>query len=530
MTMKFWNPPISPSEDEEFILGRLKRNKKLFAYLRRHRHEIFDEGFQRELGEMYRGTGAGSAPRPPAMMCLAILLQEYAGASDAEAVELTVMDSRWQLVLDCLGSRKPAFSQGVLQQFRQRLIATGMDQRLLERTAEVARTTKGFDAKKLPKGLRVGMDSRPLVGAAKVEDTYNLLGHAARKIAECAADQCGLSFTEVCEQGHAPVLLAPSIKSGLDVDWSDEDQRAEALESLVIQVRSLAEWVGQLMSGTGLVGPITGYIESLQRIQDQNLDEQDGQIKMRSEVAPDRQISVEDPEMRHGRKNKNVRFNGYKEYVAADLDTDITLAATVLPANVPEREAGVELKAAIECQGFEIATLAIDRGFISSPIVDEVEDAGGRVLCKPWSTAKNTKTGLFPKSAFTIQLDQGRVICPAGAEARFDKPGLVRFGAGTCAACELRSQCTTSADRRRTIRIAENEARNQRLTLIASTTEGRDELRRRTRIEHRLAHTANRKGSRAIYNGTRKNTYDLRRACALQNLEVAQRSERARAA
>lgn len=530
MTIELWTPPIEPSDDEEFILCRLKRNKKLFAYLRRHRHEIFDESFQRELLGVYRGTGAGSPPRPPAMMSLAILLQEYAGASDAEAVELTVMDSRWQLVLGCLGDRKPAFSQGVLQQFRQRLIESGMDQRLLERTAEVARATKGFDAKKLPKELRVGMDSRPLVGAAKVEDTYNLLGHAARKIAECAADQSGLSFAEVCEQSHARVLLAPSIKAGLDIDWSDADQRAEALEDLVIQVRSLAEWVGQLMSGEGLTGPITGYIESLMRVQDQNLNEEDGKIQMRDGVAPDRQVSIEDPEMRHGRKNKNVRFNGYKEYVAADLDHDITLAATVLPANVPERDAGAELKAAIERQGFEITELAIDRGFISSPIVDELEAADARILCKPWSTTKNTKTGLFPKSAFTVDVDAGRATCPAGADASFDKPGVVRFDTATCAACAMRSQCTTSTDRGRTIRIGQNEQRNQRLTLVASTPEGRADLRRRTKIEHRLAHTANRKGPRAVYKGTRKNTYDLRRTCAVQNLEVAQRGLQRRAA
>jgi len=37
--------------------------------------------------------------------------------SDAEAVELTVMDTGWQLVLDCPGADDPAFAQGALQQF-----------------------------------------------------------------------------------------------------------------------------------------------------------------------------------------------------------------------------------------------------------------------------------------------------------------------------------------------------------------------------------------------------------------------------
>ena len=115
------------------------------------------------------------------------------------------------------------------------------------------------------------MDSRPLVGAGRVEDTFNLLGHAARKIAECAADMSGLSFEEVCHRSHAEVLLAPSIKAGLDVDWSDAVQKGQALENLFIQVNALAEWVGRTMGGAGLDGPITKYLEALQQVADQNL-------------------------------------------------------------------------------------------------------------------------------------------------------------------------------------------------------------------------------------------------------------------
>lgn len=131
---------------------------------------------------MYRRTGAGAKPLPTAMMAMAVLLQGYLGTSDAEAVELTVVDLRWQMVLDRLAEEEPAFSQAVLRDFRGRLSRTDMDRRLLERTVELARTTQEFDWKKLPQTLRVGMDSSPLGGAGRVEDTINLLGHAARKV------------------------------------------------------------------------------------------------------------------------------------------------------------------------------------------------------------------------------------------------------------------------------------------------------------------------------------------------------------
>lgn len=37
-----------------------------------------------------------------------------------------------------------------------------------------------------------------------------------------------------------------------------------------------------------------------------------GMIELRCGVAKDRRISVEDAEMRHGRKSRSQRFNGYK--------------------------------------------------------------------------------------------------------------------------------------------------------------------------------------------------------------------------
>lgn len=95
---------------------------------------------------------------------------------------MTVVDLGWQMVLDHLGSDTPAFSQGTLQKFRTRMIEQGLDRRLLERTVELAKETSEFDWKKLPRGLRIAVDARPFEGAGRVEDTLNMLGHAARKM------------------------------------------------------------------------------------------------------------------------------------------------------------------------------------------------------------------------------------------------------------------------------------------------------------------------------------------------------------
>src|SRR5450432_3708112 len=122
MAIELWRPRQTFTKQEEVLLRRLRRTRKLFAFLRDHRHELFNEAFQAELATMYRDTGAGKEAVAPGLLAMATLLQGYLGVSDAEAVEMTVVDLRWQMVLDRLGAQDAAFSQGALQEFRERLI------------------------------------------------------------------------------------------------------------------------------------------------------------------------------------------------------------------------------------------------------------------------------------------------------------------------------------------------------------------------------------------------------------------------
>jgi len=208
-----WHPPIEPSRTEQTIMKRIKR-AKLFVFLREHRHEVFNAAFQEELSGLYRDSKRGQPPIPPALLALATILQAYTGVSDDEVIEATTMDRRWQLVLDCLDAEEPPFSKGTLIGFRTRLIASQMDRRLIERTLEVARETGAFGAGP----LRAALDSSPLWGAARVEDTYNLLGHALRKALSVIARKPRRGLTEIATQADASLLGGSSLKAALDRD------------------------------------------------------------------------------------------------------------------------------------------------------------------------------------------------------------------------------------------------------------------------------------------------------------------------
>jgi hypothetical protein len=524
MAFERWTPAQDYTKREEFLLRRLRRTRKLFAFLRDQRQELFDEGFQAELETMYRDTGAGRDPVPPALLAMMVLLQSYMGVSDAEAVELTVVDLRWQMVLDRLGATQPACGQGTLVEFRERLIRTDMDRRLLERTVEMARQSKAFDWKKLPKTLRVAMDSSPLKGAGRVEDTINLLGHAARKVVECAADLLGWRVERVAREAGISVLLEASVKRGLDTEWSDPDAKACALNTLVRQLDSLDMWLKRKLPEELGKPPLKEHMGTLAQIRGQDLEPDPsggGGTSIRDGVAAERRVSVEDPDMRHGRKSRSKCFNGYKRHIAMDLDTKLILACAVTPANRPEEEAAPSLKADIEHQARRIGELHIDRGYIASPVVREVMDDGGEIFCKPWVPRNGN---LFTKADFKINMRDRTITCPAGQVEPIDLGADVEFEPHACARCRLRSKCTTAAaGNGRTVTIADDELLQHRLRKRISTPKGRERLRERIPIEHGQAHLCRRQGPRARYRGTRKNLFDVRRAATVQNLEVIDR-------
>ena len=242
-------------------------------------------------------------------------------------------------------------------------------------------------------------------------------------------------------------------------------------------------------------------------------------MHVRQGVAEDRRISIEDEDMRHGRKSKSKRFNGFKQHVGLDLDTDLIVACAVTPANRPEEEATPELQQDVERQQRQVSELHIDRAYVNSSLVAEVLKTGGEVLAKPWALRNSQK--LFTKGDFKINMRDRTITCPAGQVESFEPGDVVEFDPETCGPCPLRGQCTHSASGRgRTIRIAEDEQLQHRLRKLQGASKGRERLRERVGIEHRLAHLSARQGPHARYRGTRRNLFDLRRHAALLNLET----------
>ncbi len=297
-----WRPAVEPSPAEQAVI-RAVRRARLFVFLREHRHELFDEEFQAELAKTYVDSPKGQPPVPPARLALATILQAYTGVSDDEVIEATVMDRRWQLALDCLDAGQPPFSKGTLVGFRQRLIRQNLDRALVERTVALAAATKGFGAR----ALRAALDSSPLWGAGKVEDTINLVGHALRRALGVIAVSQGwgqaAGTAVVAAQAGVPQLAASSLKAALDRDWDDPAARDDALA----QVLGFLDRVEAFVAGYAGEQTAAAAVATARQVRDQDVDLTGPAPALRQGVAKDRRISVEDGQMRHGRKSRSHR-------------------------------------------------------------------------------------------------------------------------------------------------------------------------------------------------------------------------------
>jgi hypothetical protein len=514
MQPRLWQPPLALAPTETAIVQRIKR-AKLFVFLRAQRHVLFSAAFQQELGQLlYADHPQGQPPIPPAQLALATILQAYMRLSDDEVIEATLMDRRWQLVLDCLDAEAPPFSKGTLVAFRQRLIMVHGDRRLLERTVEVATATTGFS----PKALRAALDSSPLWGAGRVEDTYNLLGHALRKALDIIADQQGRGLAAVAQEaGAALVDGTTSLKAALDGDWDDPDQRRAALGAVLTALTQVEHW----MQAQPDVDPgATAALAIAQQVRDQDVVSDDaGHPTLRQGTAKARRISVEDGAMRHGRKSKSKRIDGYKRHVLTDLDTGLVPAVGVTPANQPEAMVTAAIQADLAHQAVTVVELAIDRAYLSSTWVRE-RPPNLQIVCKAWPVRPGPR---FSKPAFTLDWEREQVTCPNGVVVPLRLDAVLHFPPEQCAACPLRARCTTSLHGR-SLSIHPDERLLVELRQAQQTLEGRARLRERVVVEHTLAHVGYWQRPRARYLGQRKNVFDLRRSAMIQNLHIFARA------
>ncbi len=473
-----------------------------------HRHELFDEAFQSELGLMYGESALGHPPVPPAQLALATIPQAHTGASDDEVIEATVMDRRWQLVLDCMDVEHAPFSKGTLVTFRQRLIERALDRRLIERTVELAAETKAVGGRQ----LRAALDSSPLWGAGRVEDTYNLLGHALRKALGVIARQQGRGLTEVAVEVQTPLLGGErSLKATLDCNWDDPAERTVALEQVLAALTTVEGWLDQQTSAQTTheqrSASLRPYATKTWRC-----------CRTTWCSCGVAWPKIDGSASRTRRCGMAARVGATALMAISGTSCAISILGwfgqwASTPANAPEASVTDDLTA----QEIELREIHLDRGYLASELVRNRPE-NLTIYCKAWPVRNGDR---YAKTAFVLDWEAGTIRCPNQVSIPFHPDATVHFPEDTCQVSPLRERCTTSASGR-SVHIHPDERLLQELRERQLTPQGRTKLRERVPVEHALAHIGRWQGRRARYRVSRKNLFELRRCAVVHNLHAMQ--------
>jgi hypothetical protein len=450
---------------------------------------------------------------PPALLARVLLLQYRTGASDVEAMESVAWDLRWKVALGLAVDHR-GFHPTTLVRFRARLLLHGKERLALEATLRLAEQLGLLDGP-----AEQVLDSTPMLGAAATQDTVRLVRGGVRKLVD-AVSAVDAAAAGVLERGLEFEYADPARKP--DCRWRERAERERMLTRVAQDAERALRAVEQ---ADGLLANerVADAQQLLRELVGQDFEIDEGGVpRLHRGTRSGRIISVVDPEMRHGRKSQQHRFDGYKLSAAAsDTPEPLITAVSVAPASEQDGPQAAKLIDAQPAHRRPTRVLG-DTAYGLGPVRAELADRDIDVLAP--LPAGVVREGRLGKRDFTIDLTLGNVTCPTGAVAPIatapSGARRARFRRADCAPCALHDRCAQPAKGVKMIEIEPDEA------LLIAARQALDDpanaehlRRRRPRIERLLSLLSHRYGARKCrYNGRRKAELQAAWTAALVNL------------
>jgi hypothetical protein len=334
------------------------------------------------------------------------------------------------------------------------------------------------------------IDSTAIFGRAAVMDSYALIFSGIRKTLEQYQKSDDEHAKELIGRLRRSEYLTDVVKP--KIDWENSSARAELLNDLVYDAVSV------LRAGLSFDdAELQGLLEQLARLVGQDVEvSEDGTGKLIDGVSADRQVSVVDPEMRHGRKSKSRKFNGYKGTVTADANSGVITAVHVMAANEHDSAAVVPIIQQQKRSGTEPPALVGDRAYAAEEPRHEAMSEGVAIVTKP-NTAPNDK---FGKSSFEIDAVGRTVTCPNGMVRTIVGQSIAFTGKHCPLDCPHRRVCL-GKNGKRIVKFRKHEAMQQDAEKFAQTDRGKELLMLRPAIERVIAHWMRNGARQARYFG-----------------------------
>ncbi len=493
--------------DAGALVGHLVPAGSMFAFLAAHRQELFgDEDF----ADLFP-SGRGRPSVPASVMASVLVLQVLHDCSDAEAAEAARCDLRWKvacgLALDYEG-----FDPSTLVYWRRRIARSARPYRISDAVRVIVEETGVLKGRR-----RRAVDSTILADAVATQDTITQLIAAVRRVGRVVPGAAEL-IAAVCTGHDYGSAGKPQIA------WDDPAAKDALVSALVNDANALVaalagqELGEQAASAVALLALVAGQdVEPAE-----GSDGTDGRWRIARKVAPDRVISVHDPEARHTRKSPENRRDGYRAHLAGDPETGIITGEQLTRAagedNSDAAVAGQFLAGEAGGGGLPCAWYG-DSAYGTGDLRAAIIAAGHRAVIKP-GPLRPAVAGGFTADDFTVDENSGTVTCPAGLTRLISARRYVTFGAA-CRTCPLRGRCTTARGGRR-LNLHPRDAilRAARAAWAAQPALREEYKKYRPNIERMISQVATRGGRRLKlrYAGVAKNNAWLKVRTAALNL------------
>ena len=446
--------------DAAMVMGPLPEGS-FFALLAEHGDRIVrDEDFADCYSERM-----GRPSIPPSQLAKVLLLQHRTGVSDEQAMECVGWDLRWKVALG-LPIDHHGWHPTTLTKFRARLLLHKKDGVALENSLRLAAELGMLDGP-----MEQIVDSTPMLGAAATQDTVRLVRFGVRKLIDAvtAADpEAGETLAAGLEFDYAQ----PGVKP--ECQWRLKAERQRMLTRVATDAQRALLAVEQT-DGLLDVEPVKEAWELLGELIGQDFDvDQDGVPTLHRGTKPGRVISVIDPEMQHGRKSSQSRFDGYKLSAAVSNSTvPLIMAVHVAPGGESD---GPQAKHLIDAQPAERRPGRIlgDTAYGNGVGALRVGRTGG--------------AGARPGPGRQGGREPGR---QAGVHDRSGRRDGHLPGRAHRADHHLQDGCADRADRTRGVRRLSPEG-----ALLSRTSQPADRARRARRAADRRSRSAQRPGHR----------------------------------
>lgn len=360
-----------------------------------------------------------------------------------------------------------------------------------------------------PRNALWGTDGTAMHCYGAITDSIDSMGRGLKKLLQTWAQGRRISRYSAAKQLDLMWLhRAKSIKGAFQGGVRTPRQKDKAVTKLAIACLETAQLVYERINEVrpSLRKRLLRTARHILRVVWLDLDEkEDGTFQIAQRTAPDRLVSITDPQARHGHKSKCRPFDGFKLVILGEFISGLVASVAVIPANRSEGIVGLRLMKRAKALFDDIERVLGDSDFRAMDLRVKAESLLQIEVLSPPARADSTRTKKkYGKKDFDIDFDAMTATCPAGhvsgdwrlvnTSHNKQKAPRFRWPLQLCESCPLKQDCPKERKWHRII-LHPHEQKLRQLRHEWQHGDARKHYKRRCELE-RLVFSMTRHGAR----------------------------------